>query len=80
MHNDLWRNILWRPTDTGGHRPSEVFGETKVHNLDMALAVQEEVLRLEVTVDDVEGVEVGEGGDHLGRVELGCRTTTGQMS
>ena len=46
----------------------------------MALAVQEEVLRLEVTVDDVEGVEVGEGGDHLGRVELGCRTTTGQMS
>ena len=37
----------------------------------MTRLVQEEVLRLEVPVDDVEGVEVGESGDHLGCVELG---------
>ena len=74
MHDDLWSDILWRPTDTGRHRASEVFGETEVHNLDMTQAVQEKVLRLQVPVDDVERVEVGQGGDHLGCVELRCRT------
>ena len=69
--------LAWFP---GGHRACEVFGEPKVHNLDMALAVQQKILWLEVPIDDVEGVEVGESGDHLGRVELGCRTATGQMS
>ena len=61
MHDDLWSHVLRSTTDTGRHRASEVFGETKVHNLDMAPAVQEKVLRLQVPVDDVEGVEVGEG-------------------
>ena len=74
MHYNLWSNILWRPADTGGDGVSEVFGETKVHNLDMTPAVQEKVLGLQVPVDDVERVEVGKGGDHLGCVELRCRT------
>ena len=40
----------------------------------MAVTVEQEVLRLEVPVDDLEGVEIGESGDHLRRVELGSLT------
>ena len=40
----------------------------------MALAVEEEVLWLEVPVHNLEGVEIGEGGDNLCCVELCSRT------
>ena len=73
MHYDLWSHVLRCPTDTPGHwLASQVFGEPEVHNLDVAAAVQQKVLGLQVPVDDVEGVEVGQGGDDLGCVELGC--------
>ena len=38
----------------------------------MAPAIKEQVLRLKVPVDDVEGVEVSQSGDDLGCVELRC--------
>lgn len=37
----------------------------------MTLRVQKDVLRLQVPVDDVEGVEVTQGAGNLGRVEPG---------
>ena len=76
MHYNLRSHILRCPTDTRSHRVSQVFGETEVHNLDVAPAVQEQVLRLEVPVDDVEGVEVSQSGDDLGCVELRSLTAS----
>ena len=38
----------------------------------MAFSVQENVLRLEVSVDNTEGVEVGEGTDNLSREKQSC--------
>jgi hypothetical protein len=35
----------------------------------MPVVIEEDVLGLEVAVDDVEGVEVLEGAEQLGRVE-----------
>ena len=49
-------------------------GKPKVDHLELGIlssGVKQEVLRLEVPVDDLEGVEVGESRDDLSCVELG---------
>ena len=48
---------------------SYFFGKPKVDNLEVALPVYEEVLRLEVPVHDVEVVQVLQTAHYLGRVE-----------
>ena len=67
---DLWREVLRSPA----HRPrgaagAQHLGEPEVRDDDVTRPVQENVLRLEVPVDDVETVEVGQGGHDLGGVE-----------
>ena len=44
----------------------EVVGEAKVCDDDVAIAVEEEVLELEIAVDDLLGVDVADAGDELG--------------
>ena len=44
----------------------EVVGEAKVCDDDVAIAVDEEVLELEIAVDDLLGVDVADAGDELG--------------
>jgi len=51
------------PTAQSSHEP-------EVDNLHIALRVQHHVARLEVAVNDAVGVEVGEGEDNLGDVQL----------
>lgn len=51
----------------------QLFGKSKVDQLDVAVDVEQQVLRLEVSVDDVPAVQVAERLDHAGRVEAGCR-------
>ena len=59
--------------DGGNHSAAgaQLLGEAQVCEDDVALPVQEDVLRLEVPVDDVEAVQVTEGGRDLGQVEGG---------
>ena len=45
--------------------------EAEVRDLDVAVKIEQDVLRLEVAVDDVERVQVVERERDLGRVELG---------
>lgn len=47
----------------------ELLGEAEVGEADVSLAVQQDVLGLEVAVDDFFGVEVLDGADDLGGVE-----------
>ena len=46
-------------------------------HLNVALLVDEEVLRLQVPVDEIERVQVLEGQDNLGCVEAGMGLTDG---
>lgn len=77
--NDLWREVFGSPTQ----RPRPIgypLGEPEVRDLEVAVPIQKEVLRLEVSVDDGEGVEVVQRGDDLGRVEergVGVEATGG---
>jgi hypothetical protein len=50
-----------------------VLGETKVGHFDVSIGSEQQVLRLEVAVDDVERVEVVEGEGDLGGIEFGDR-------
>lgn len=50
-----------------------MLGESKVRDLDVTVGTQKNVLRLQVTVDDVEGVEVVECQSDLGSIKLGYR-------
>ena len=67
---DLWSQILWCAAQGPG-LVRNFLGESKVCDDDVAFSVQENVFRLEVSVDNTEGVEVGEGADNFGRVEQG---------
>ena len=66
----LWGQVLWCATQAPGLL-NNFLGESKVCDDDVAISVKEDVLRLEVSVDNIEGVEVGEGTDNLCRVEEG---------
>ena len=47
----------------------DFFGQAKVGDHDVALAVEENVFRLQVAVDNVERVQVRDRRDDFGRVE-----------
>lgn len=49
----------------------QLFGETEIHQFDVAVGVEEEVLGLEVAVNDPTAVQVFKGLDDAGRVEAG---------
>ncbi len=48
-----------------------VFGETKICHFDVAIGTKQEVFRLQITVNDVERVQVVESEGNLGGVEFG---------
>lgn len=48
-----------------------MLGESKVRNLDVTVGTEKNVLGLEITVNDVEGVKVVEGKGNLSGEELG---------
>lgn len=51
----------------------EFYDERWNYQLGVSVAVQYEVLRLQVSVYDAFGVQVGEGFDHTGGVKSGGR-------
>ena len=72
VEDDLRCHVLGGPAECPRLPPDlELLGESKVHQLDVAGPVQEEILGLQVPVDDPPGVEVVEGLHNAGRVETG---------
>ena len=70
--DDLRRHVLRGPTERPSPLlPDQLLGETKVGELDVAGGVEEQVLRLEISIDDASGVEVVEGKDDAGDIEGG---------
>lgn len=68
LHDDLGSHVLNGTTDgvCGARVIKGNLGEAKVSEDDITILTQEDVLRLEVTVDDAKGVEMLEGQDDLG--------------
>ena len=59
VQDDFWSNIFWSATESPSLAARvDVLGEAKVDHLDVALLVQKQVLRLEISVDDSSVVEV----------------------
>mmetsp|Transcript_48182 Transcript_48182/g.75254 ORF Transcript_48182/g.75254 Transcript_48182/m.75254 type:complete len:297 (+) Transcript_48182:313-1203(+) len=72
VQDDLWSQVLWGTTES----PSVCsrlygLGEAEVADLQMPLVVEEQVLGLEVTVDDVAIVKIFESERHASRIEAG---------
>lgn len=47
------------------------FGESEVGDAEMTFRIEKEILRLQVAIDDVEIVQVGEAEDDFRSVKLG---------
>lgn len=60
------RSATEGPGDVGN-----VLCKAEIGHLDVAIGAEKNVLRLEVTIDDVHRVEVVEGQSYLCRVKLG---------
>ena len=59
VQDDFWSNIFRSATESPRLAARvDVLGEAKVDHLDVALLVQKQVLRLEISVDDSSVVEV----------------------
>ena len=59
VQDDFWSNIFRGATESPRLAAGvDVLGEAKVDHLDVALLVQKQVLRLEISVDDSSVVEV----------------------
>lgn len=62
LNHQISRPYLWRTTE-GRRGPvgfNVLLAEAEIRKDDVSLRVQQDVLRLQVSVDDVEGVEVAE--------------------
>lgn len=55
----------------------QLLGETKVGDLQVAVPVQQQILRLQVPVHDVQRVQVLQGQDNLAGIEVGCGRNRG---
>lgn len=67
--HDFGREVVWR----SAQRPCDVghlFGKAEVGDLEMAVAVEEQIFRLQVPVDDIVRVQIVEGERDFRRVEL----------
>ena len=74
VHQDLWGQVLGRAAERVGPLARlQVLHEAEVRELKVARVVDEHVLRLQVAVHELLGVEVLEHEDDLGCVELGER-------
>mmetsp|Transcript_1143 Transcript_1143/g.2256 ORF Transcript_1143/g.2256 Transcript_1143/m.2256 type:complete len:269 (+) Transcript_1143:297-1103(+) len=62
--------VVRRPPQGEGHVDDDL-GEPKITHFDVPVVINEHILRLQVSVADLHGVEVLESQDHLGAVELG---------
>ena len=69
---NFWSHVIWCSTEcSGGAGPGySLLTHTKVSNLDMTLPVQEYVVQLEISVDDLVRVEEHQTQSNLSSVEL----------
>jgi hypothetical protein len=68
--DDFWREVVGRSAQGVGAALPDMLREPEVRDAQVTLVVNEHVLRLEVTVHDIEAVHVFEGEDHTAREEL----------
>lgn len=69
---DLGSEILWSAAEGEGLGiVRENLGETEICQANVAVLVHEDVLRLQVTIDDVLFVQMANSNGDLGSVELG---------
>lgn len=70
--DNLGSEVIRRTTKSPGN-VRNFLGKTKISNLEMAMSVQEQILRLEIAVDDVHAVEIIQCQCDLCSVEFGHR-------
>lgn len=71
--NDLRCEVLWRSTKRPG-AIRQLLSEPEVGNFHVAVFSEEKVLRFQVPVDDVPGVEILQSGYNFCGVKVSCNT------
>lgn len=75
--NDFRSDVVWCTTNSEclGGRRAELFGETKVHQLEIACCRKNKVLRLEISEDNSLFMQMLQGQNDIGNVKLRLRFT-----
>ena len=64
--DDFWGSIVWAAATRGQEITVRDFvGQSKIGNLDIEIIVEENVFRLEITMDDFKPVRILDAGDDL---------------
>lgn len=73
LSDDFWRHILGSTHDGVGLLTSvgQLLGDSEVCQLEVTIGVQEDVLWLQVSVDDVHLVEILQSEKNLSSIEFG---------
>lgn len=74
LRDDFWGNILWSSYNSVGFScgVAQLLGHTEIGQLEVAVRVQEDVFRLQVSVNDVFLVKILKCQQDLGCIELGA--------
>lgn len=67
--NDFGCKVIWRTAQ----RPGDIgdfLGESKVCNLQMAMTIEEKILRLKIPIDDMMCVKILQGQGDFGSIEF----------
>ena len=70
VRDDLRGKVIWSAAE-GPSLVGNAFGKSKVGDFQVAVAVEQKVFGLQISVDDVFGMEIFQGEGGLGSVKLG---------
>jgi len=69
VEKNLWRDVLRRAADSVGTFGADL-GKAEVYQLEVAIRMNHNVLRLEIAIDNLFALQVLENGNDLRAIEL----------
>ena len=61
VHDDFWSHVLWCATECISTIPRlELLDEPEISQLDVTIVLEKDIFRLEISVDQVHGMDVVE--------------------
>jgi len=71
-HQDFWTHVFWAAAEGMGSLALRYyFAESKIRNFDMTIDVDEDILRLDISIHNIQIMQILQPFQHLREVKLG---------